>query len=154
MSLIESIEPSSPVIDFTPARIARRQFAKWQGLQAEIVQVTENEPFEYDFCAPFHLLVACERSERYDGETSVEGLPTSNLRDLSGKLTFIPAGSRFHGWQKPRILARVTYFYFDPRGPLVDPGLHFDEIDFKPRLFFSDKDLWETTLKLKAQIEN
>jgi AraC family transcriptional regulator len=37
---------------------------------------------------------------------------------------------------------------------LIDPELRFSEIDFKPRLFFFDRDLWETAIKLKEQVEN
>jgi AraC family transcriptional regulator len=44
----------------------------------------------------------------------VEGLPRSRLRDVSRKLTFVPAGHEYHEWQEPRVLTRVVYFYFDP----------------------------------------
>jgi AraC family transcriptional regulator len=111
-------------------------------------------PFEYGFRAPCHLLVAPELGERYDGETFVEGLPRSTLRNFTQKLIFVPAGHDFRGWQRPRTLPRTTYFYIDPRGPLVDPALRFGEIEFKPRLFFYDRALWETALKLKSQVEN
>jgi len=152
--LAPTVEPDAPVIDFFPSRIVKRQIAKWRGLQAEVVRVTETKPFDYRFHAGAHLLIASEWGERYDGETKVEGLPKSNLRNLSHKLTFIPAGSRFTGWQKPRALTRVTYFYIDPQGPLIDSELRFGEIEFRPRLFFFDKSIWETALKLKAQVEN
>jgi AraC family transcriptional regulator len=76
------------------------------------------------------------------------------LRDFTHKLTFVPAGHDFRGWQKPRALTHTTYFYIDPRGPLADPALRFEEIEFKPRLFFYDRDLWQTALKLKSVIEN
>jgi AraC family transcriptional regulator len=111
-------------------------------------------PFEYGFRAPWHLLIAAEVAERYDGESFVEGLPRSTLRDFAHKLTFVPAGHDFRGWQRPRVLTRTTYFYIDPRGPLADPALRFEEIEFKPRLFFYDRDLWQTALKLKSVIEN
>jgi AraC family transcriptional regulator len=143
----------SPRIDFSPAHIVRRRPAHWHGLEAETVELTEPQTYEYDFQAPCHLLIAPELSHRYDGETALEGLPKSNLRDLSRKLTFVPAGSRFCGWQKPRVLSRVNFFYIDPRGPLLDPELHFEKAEFKPRLFFFDADLWGTALKLKAQID-
>ena len=96
----------------------------------------------------------CERAERDEGETLVEGLPRSTLHKFSRTMSFVPAGHRFCGWQKPRMLTRVTYFYIDPRGPLIDPELHFAETELKPRLFFFDNDLWETALKLKAQAEH
>jgi len=36
----------------------------------------------------------------------------------------------------------------------VPPGkLRFGEIEFKPRLFFYDRDLWEIALKLKSQVK-
>jgi AraC family transcriptional regulator len=99
------------------------------------------------------LLIMCERSERDEGETVVEGLPKSTQHELSRTMSFVPAGHRFFGWQRPRTLARVTYFYIDPSGPLIDPELRFVETAFKPRLYFFDKDLWETAQKLKAQAE-
>src|SRR5260370_6114279 len=143
-----------PVVDYSPSEIVRRHSAAWSGLIVETVRVTRQTPFEYGFRAPCHLLIAAELAERYDGETFVEGLPRSTLRDFTHKLTFVPAGHDFHGSQWPRALARTTYFYIDPRGPLADPALRFAEIKFKPRLFFYDRALWETALKLKPLVEN
>jgi AraC family transcriptional regulator len=143
----------SPVVNFSPSNIARRRITTWNGLQTDAVQVVRREPFEYGFQAQHHLLIMTERSERDDGETQVEGLPTSTLHELSRTLSLVPAGHRFSGWQKPRVLTRVTFFYIDPQGPLINRDLHFCETRFKPRLFFFDKDLWETAAKLKAQSE-
>jgi AraC family transcriptional regulator len=47
----------------------------------------------------------------------------------------------------------VTYFYIDPHAPLLDPELRFAEVEFKPLMFFFDQALWETTMKLKTQVE-
>jgi AraC family transcriptional regulator len=143
-----------PIVDYSPAKIVRRHSAAWPGLHVETVQVMQHSPFEYGFRAPYHLLIAAELAERYDGETLVEGLPRSTLRDFTHKLTFVPAGHVFHGSQRPRALTHTTYFYIDPRGPLADPSLRFSEIEFRPRLFFFDRDLWETALKLKSQVES
>ncbi len=141
-----------PQVGYTPAHIIRRQPAAWCGLRAETIELVEFRPYEYDFKAPVHLLIMAERSERYDGETCLEGLPRSRLRELSRRMTFVPAGRCFRGWQKPRVMTRVNFFYIDPRGPCLDPELGFDRIEFQPRLFFFDSDLWATALKLKAQI--
>jgi len=143
-----------PPVTFTPSEITRRHAASWCGIHADAIQVTRFERFEYSFRAPYHVLIAGERSERYEGETAVEGLPVSVQRNLSRRLTFVPAGRQLHGWQKPRALTQVTYFYIDPRAPLLDPELRFAETTFAPRLFFFDRDLWETTMKLKAQVES
>jgi AraC family transcriptional regulator len=145
---------SRSLVDFSPSEIVRRHSTAWSGLRVETVQVTRHTPFEYGFRAHCHLLIAAELAERYDGESFVEGLPRSSLRDFTHKLTFVPAGHDFRGSQSPRALTRTTYFYIDPRGPLADPMLRFDEIEFKPRLFFYDRDLWETALKLKSLVEN
>src|SRR5207237_8565915 len=69
------------------------------------------------------------------------------------KMTFVPAGRRLYGWQKPRSLLRSTFLYIDPRSPLL-AELGFAEIDFRPRLFFFDGDVWTTVLKLTAQLEH
>ena len=145
---------SHSIVDISPPEIVRRHSAAWSGVNVETVQVMRHMPFEYGFRAPYHLLIAAELAERYDGETFVEGLPRSTLRDFTRKLTFVPAGHDFRGWQRPRALTRTIYFYIDPRGLLVDPALRFGEIEFKPRLFFYDRDLWDTAFKLKSQVEN
>src|SRR6266446_8109428 len=150
---IPDIESRS-LVDISPPEIVRRHSKAWSGLYVETVQVTRHTPFEYGFRAPCHLLIAAELAERYDGETFVEGLPRSTLRDFTHKLTFVPAGHDFHGSQLPRALSRSTYFYIDPRGPLADPALRFGEIKFRPRLFFYDRALWETALKFKSLVEN
>src|SRR5882672_9864678 len=145
---------SRPLVNISPPEIAKRRSTTWSGFRGETVQIMRHTPFEYGFQARCHLLIAAELAERYDGETFVEGLPRSTLRDFTHKLTFVPAGHDFRGWQRPRALTRTTYFYIDPRGPLADPALRFIEIEFKPRLFFYDRDLWETALKLKSLVEN
>jgi AraC family transcriptional regulator len=141
-------------VDFSPPDIISRRSAALPGVHVETVQVMRYTPFEYGFRAPCHLLIAAELAERYEGETFVEGLPRSTLRNFTRKLTFVPAGHDFRGSQRPRALTRTTYVYIDPRGPLADPALRFGEVAFKPRLFFYDRDLWEIALKLKSLVEN
>jgi AraC family transcriptional regulator len=80
-------------------------------------------------------------------------LPRSSRREFHRQLVFVPAGVRFFGWQKPRTL-EITYFYIDPRSPLLNPEPRFAETDFKPRLFFFDRDLWDTLQRLKAEAMN
>ena len=145
---------SRPLVNISPPEIAKRRSTTWSGFRGETVQIMRHTPFEYGFRAPWHLLIAAEVAERYDGESFVEGLPRSTLRDFTHKLTFVPAGHDFRGWQRPRALTHTTYFYIDPRGPLADPALRFGEIEFRPRLFFYDRDLWEIAFKLKSLVES
>jgi AraC family transcriptional regulator len=148
------VRESGSLVDFSPSEIVERHSAAWPGVRVETVRILRYTPFEYGFRAPCHLLIAAEVAERYDGESFVEGLARSTLRDFTRKLTFVPAGHDFRGWQRPRALTRTTYFYIDPRGPLTDPTLRFGEIEFKPRLFFYDRAIWETALKLKSLVDN
>lgn len=141
------LEPSFQAPSLRPADIVRRQSMAWAGLSAENVQVTKPEPFEYEFRAPFHLLIAYERASRVAGETFLEGLPRSSLRDFSRKLTFVPAGTRFYERQTPRTLLRATFFCIDAREPVLA------QETLTPRLFFDDVALWQTAQKLKALAE-
>jgi AraC family transcriptional regulator len=151
---LQASKEASEGVRFTPPDIVRRQSAEWVGLRVDTVEMTRLVRFEYGVKSPSHVLIAAERGERADGETVVEGVQRSTQREFNHKMTFIPAGRRFRGWQEPRVLARCTYIYIDPAGSLIDPELRFSEIDFKPRLFFFDRDLWETAIKLKEQVEN
>jgi AraC family transcriptional regulator len=141
-------------VDLVPPEIFCRRSATLPGVHVETVHAMQCSPFEYRFRGPCHLLIASELAERYEGETYVEGLPRSTLRDFTRKLTFVPAGHVFRESQRPRALTRTTYIYIDPRRPLADPALRLAQVEFKPRLFFYDRDLWEIALKLKSLVEN
>src|SRR6202163_4153337 len=152
---LSGFRSSSPsIVEISPPDIARRQLANWGAIQADTVRVTRRETFEYSFQARRHLLIAYERAERHDGETLIEGLPKSTLREFNSKLSLVPAGHRFYGWQKPRVLTRVTYFYIDLQDRLFDPGSGIACTTISPRLFFFDQAVWNTVLKLKAEIGN
>jgi AraC family transcriptional regulator len=142
-----------PIVEISPPDIARRRLTHWGPIQADNVKITRRETFEYGFQARRHLLIAHERGERDDGETLIEGLPKSTLREFNCKLSFVPAGHRFYGWQTPRVLTRVTYFYIDLQDRLFDleSGL---TPTISPRLFFFDQAVWDTALKLKAEVGN
>jgi AraC family transcriptional regulator len=102
--------PAQSIVRITPPDIARRHVTTLDAIQVDAVEVIRREPYEYGFKSSCHMLIMSEHQERDDGETLLEGLPKSTLREFSRKLSFVPAGHRFFGWQKPRVLARVTYF--------------------------------------------
>ena len=139
-------------VEISPPDIVRRRIVTWDGMTAEIVQATRREKIECHFCAPFHLLAVCEEGARNDGETFVEGLPQSSLRNLKKKLTFVPAGHEYHDWHDPRTLSRVVYFYFDPVKMPVHSESGFGGL--APRLHFEDSGLLDTALKLTTLIES
>ena len=153
-SPFEAYRAPPPTVNFSPAEIVRRELACWRGVHVETIQVISHERFEYSFKHKHHLLIAIEQGARHDGELFVEGLPASTARGCSHKLILIPAGKQFRGWQNPRQLTRSVCIYIDPATVAVDPACHFDEADLQPRMLFDDCDLWQTIIKLKAQIGN
>jgi len=132
--------------------IVRYRTASWQGIDAKTVQIINLEPFEYRFKQQCHLLIAIEQGVRHDGETLLEGLPKSTIRQYSNTLILVPAGRTLYGVQNPRLLPRSICLYIDPQTVLVDPDLRFSEIELRPRLLFENPSIWETVSKLKAQI--
>jgi AraC family transcriptional regulator len=135
-----------------PPRTLELKAADWHGLRAVAIKLTSRQPVEFNLTEQSHLLVALEGAQRYAGETVVEGLPKSTRRDLTHKLTFIPAGCAFSGWMKPMVSLQATLFYFDPSLLMVDAGRGVSTANMRPRLFFDDDGIWQTVLKLKAQI--
>jgi AraC family transcriptional regulator len=141
-------------VEISPSDIVRRRVVSWQGMVAEITQMTRNDRIESRFCGPVHLLAMYERGVRHDGSTVIEGMPKSTLRDFSRKLSFVPAGNKFHDWQTPQVPARVVYFYFDPSALAISSECDIADMPLAPKLFFEDGALWDTALKLTASIEN
>jgi AraC family transcriptional regulator len=141
-------------VEVYPPDIVKRHTVTWDGMAAEIVQATSRERIEFRFRAPLHLLAVCDQGMRNDGDTFVEGLPRSRLRDVSRKLTFVPAGHEYYEWQEPRVLTRIVHFYFDPTKMPTHPETGTAPAPFAPRLFFEDSTLWDTALKLKRLIES
>ena len=139
---------------FSPDDLIRRRSKSWGGIEAVALQASRLSALEYGHVSTHHVLMIAERAVREDGETSLDGVEKSTLHDYSGRITFVPAGHAFHGWQRPRELLRSMVISFDPDSPLIDPELRFKEIDFQPRLFFFDEMLWTASMALKKQIEN
>ena len=141
-------------VEIFPADAVKRRAVSWDGMTVEIVQATRPERTEYRFNGPRHLLAVYEQGERREGETIVEGLPRSTLRDFKRKLVFVPAGHEYSDWQEPRSLTRVVYFYFDPSKMPTLPQADVARTPLSPRLFFEDTTLWDTAVKLRKQIES
>jgi AraC family transcriptional regulator len=146
-------ESSHARVVFDPGEAATRQLATWRGMSAELVQLGGRDPFNYAFRSSSHLFIACRRAIRSDGETQIDGLRPSTLREFSGKMLFVPAQHGFRGRFVPRAPLRTAYFYIDSAQLAVDPELEFSNIDFTPHLFFEDPVLWGTAEKLMALIE-
>ena len=137
-----------------PSDAVKRSPRACDGMVAEIVQATRREKLELRFCGPLHLLAVYDQGMRRDGDTFVEGLPRSKLRDVTRKLTFVPAGHAYHEWHEPCALMRVVYFYFDPARMPAHPETGVAPASLAARLFFEDAALADTALKLSRLIEH
>jgi AraC family transcriptional regulator len=139
---------SEPLVEFSPAHAVNRRTLIARGMTAEIVNGFGQDRIESEIRSPNHLLIAYERGARRDGETSIEGLPSSSLRDLTHKLVFVPAGHDYRDWHAPRVSMSAIFFYFSPAilsGQSGEAG-H----TLPPRLFFENAMVWDTALKMKA----
>jgi len=147
------IEAPAAAVAISPANGVKRRALSWPGLTAEVVQATSSERIAYRAHSQVHMLVLCERGARKDGETSIEGLPSSTLRDVTRKFSFVPAGHDYYDWQDPRTPARMAFFYFAPEAlPLAAVKGEREQV-LAPRLFFEDAALLATAQKFMALIE-
>ena len=131
-----------------------RRTMTWDGISAEIIQCVSRDPVEFTFRAPYHLLLVYEEGVRDAGETTVGNLPTSTLRTLRRRLTFVPAGEEYREWQRPRVRSRVICLYFDPARMPMSSGARAAAPLLSPRVLFESNVLWETAVKLAAAMED
>jgi AraC family transcriptional regulator len=72
----------------------------WGVLEAEHLFMPRPKPYDFSLHSGRHYL-ALLNAHRRDGETTADDLPCSTLKDIRGKLTFVPAGCRLQGWSLP-----------------------------------------------------
>jgi AraC family transcriptional regulator len=141
-------------VSIFPSNATDRHAVSWNGGKAEVVQVMSCDRTEFGFRAPFHLLIAYEQGTRRDGEAYVEGLPTSKLREVRRRLTFVPAGHEYREWHEARAPARIAYLYFDPANLLSTSEAGALGAPFAPLLFVEDLMVWEWSMKVAAMVES
>jgi AraC family transcriptional regulator len=107
---------------------------------------------EFRYRGTSHLILAYEQGVRRGGETFVDGMSPSTLRDFTRKLTFLPAGHDYFEWHELHTSARLLCVYFDPAELGVQSALTGSSGPLNPRLFFEDASLWSTVDKLKGLI--
>jgi AraC family transcriptional regulator len=149
----DQIDTPLPSVNVAPSRFVVRRGVKWRGMGVEFVQATSHDRIKYSFHSPVHLLAVYQHGTRRDGESYVEGLARSSLRDVAKKLTFAPASHEYREWHDPRTLPGILYFYFDPKEIQAGFELAHDDLLFAPRLLFEDATIWATAAKFKRAID-
>jgi AraC family transcriptional regulator len=138
-------------VQISPIGSVKRHSTGWHGLVAESIYTPVGSTTEFRFDAAVHLLVIYDEGTRCGGETSIDGLASSRLRNFADKLTFVPADHAYYERHETSTATRLTFLYLDP-AKLQNAG-NLDVI-YVPRIFFEDPVLWETAAKLKGAIES
>jgi len=141
-------------VEILPRGAATRRGVEWHGMGVEFVQAARPDRVEYSFRSRAHLLVAYEHGVRRDGETFVEGVPRSTLRNVARKLTFAPSGHEYREWHQPRTPMGMMYFHFDPDKLEIDSETNMADFSLAPRLFFEDTTIWSTAKKITTALES
>lgn len=139
-----------PGLDVAPPQAVTRRSIALRGLTAEFVRASRRERVTFGYRGPLHLLIVHEQGVRLKGETTLDGVPQSSLRDMRQKLTFVPAGHDYRDWHEPKVLSRTSYFFFDPASMPAVPAVNGGSVGVAPRLLFSNATLWEAASKLAA----
>jgi AraC family transcriptional regulator len=137
-------------VQISPIDSVKRHITGRHGIVIENIYAQPQIRISMRFDAPLHLLVMYEDGARRDGETSIDGLPPSGLRNFANKMTFVPAGHAYREWHETSTPTRLTYLYLAP-AKLQEPS--DTNATYVPRIFFEDAVLWATATKLKRLIE-
>jgi AraC family transcriptional regulator len=140
----------NPTVKITAAESIERSGTGCRWWFSESVRVPIGCKIEFHFQGPLHLLALYNEGTRRDGETWIDDLPSSRLRSLTHKLTFVPAGCTYREWHESGASTRVTFLYLDPAALQMSDD---SEGAFQPRIYFEDSLVWETASKLKNTIE-
>jgi AraC family transcriptional regulator len=132
-------------------RIASQRRIEGAGVSAEWVRFGHLAEVEYTLSGQASY-IALHDTQRSDGETFVAGLSPSIVKDLRGRMTFVPSGGAIRGWSKhSKANASYTAIYLNPK-----PADH-EECDISnipPLALFKDDGLRSTILKIHAVLMN
>jgi|ERR1019366_3277617 AraC family transcriptional regulator len=101
-------------VQITPAEAVRRRKEAWHGMSVESIEARGHSKIEYRFRASTNMLAMYDQGMRRGGETTIEGMPPSTIRNFERRLTVVPAGHDFRDLHEESTLTRMMYFYFDP----------------------------------------
>jgi AraC family transcriptional regulator len=150
----DSDSQSPTRVAISPSGAAGRQSMWGHGIGAELVQSTSRNRIEFRYRGSSHLLVAYEQGVRGEGETFVDSMPPSRLRNVARRLTFVPVGHDYFEWHQLYTSARLLYVYLDPAILGAHSTFTASSSALSPRLLFEDGMLWSTVVKLKGLIES
>jgi AraC family transcriptional regulator len=137
-----------PTVEVAPVELIKRLGTGHAGWFAESIHAPIGRRMEFRFQGHVHVLAMYNEGARRDGETSIDGLSPSKIRNFAKKLTFVPAGCGYREQLETAASTCLTFLYLDPT-VLRNDG----HADYTPRVHFEDAVVWETAAKLKSAIE-
>src|ERR1700746_241828 len=81
-----------PTVQIAPVELVKRLGTGRPGWFVESIHAPIGRRIELEFQGPVHLLAMYNEGARRDGETSINGVAPSKIRNFAKKLTFVPAG--------------------------------------------------------------
>jgi AraC family transcriptional regulator len=138
-------------VEISPIDAVKRHTTGRYEMLTESIYAPAQRRIECRFRAPSNLLVMYDDGIRRDGETSIDGLAPSKLRNITNKLTFVPANRAYYEWHEPRTPMRFSYLYLDHCR--FDAFAHETTSDV-PRALFDDQIVWNTATKLRDVMTN
>ncbi|MGX9430943.1 helix-turn-helix domain-containing protein [Bradyrhizobium sp. LeoA1S1] len=140
----------NPIVQITPAESVKRLGTGGHRWFTETIYAPIGNKIEFRFQGSVHLLALYNEGARRNGETCIEGLASSKVRNFVNKLTFVPAGHAYREWHETGASTRVTFLYLDPAKLQKSDD---EDTPYVPRIYFEDSTVWETAAKLKRAIE-
>jgi AraC family transcriptional regulator len=150
----EDTTSTRPLIEVSPPEGAIRSVLSQDGIGIEIVRMAPRGSVEVRFRSSAHLLVFVERGARGGGETAIDGLAPSNLRNLRHRFSFVPAGHKYYERQLHSSQAHTMYFWFDSESLPAALAADCADVLRTPRLFFEDSTTRQTALKLMRVVDS
>jgi AraC family transcriptional regulator len=123
--------------------------ATWGAVTAEHMVIPGPVAYDATYAGQRHQLMLLDIT-RSNGESRLESLPASTLRDLRGRVTFVPAGCAFSSWgESAHAPLAFTSFYFNGDLAFPDSAARAAR-SFRPLLHFEDSSIRATASKLRA----
>jgi AraC family transcriptional regulator len=138
------IEDHGVGLDVRPDALVMRRLAQVQGVIVEVVEAMRPGRVDFRFDGSRHLVAIHVEGLRRQGETLINGLRLSTLRDMKRKIVFVPAGNDYHDWHEPLALGRFIFFYFEQTPSSDKPA---------SKLIFEDSALFALATKLAGHME-
>lgn len=123
--------------------------ATWRGCSIEHKRMSRSSDYAFAFAGQSHY-VAYHDIVMEEGRMLVDSLAPIDAGDIRNTLTYVPPGCHTSGWSATRERTNsFTILYFDPAEMARETEGLFDRDDLAPMIYFQDRGLRTTMLRLQ-----